>query len=214
MLTKSQAKGFTLIEVLLSLMVFAMLGLAIYSVLSNTIKGHETVQSQNNTLTALQRTFAMMEADIVQMSQRQVRVDGEEPQKVFLRSGEYMFDSESIGFGFVRDGWTNPGLVLPRSELQQVAYRVIENKLQRLYFNFVDHESGTEPKVQNLVLGVSAIQLQYFANDEWVDELDAEHIPSLLKVGIETETYGLIERTFPLIATVQEQEQDELDDGK
>ena len=45
---RNKQQGFTLIEVLLSLMIFAMLGMAIYSVLSNTIQGHETLQSQNS----------------------------------------------------------------------------------------------------------------------------------------------------------------------
>ena len=200
---RSKASGFTLIEVLLSLMVFAMLGLAIYSVLTNTIRGHEAVQTQNSSLAELQRTFNMMEADIVQMAQRQIRLEGEQPIKVYLRSGEYMFDSESIGFGLVRDGWTNPGMVLPRSELQPVAYRITENTLQRLYFNFVDNELGTEPKIQTLMTGVSAIQIQYFANQEWIDSLTENSIPTLLKVGIETDTYGLVERTFPVITVTK-----------
>ena len=199
------AKGFTLIEVLLSLMIFAMLGIAIYSVISNTIKGHETVQSQNSTLTELQRTFTMMEADVVQMSQRQIRVDGEQPIKVFLRSGEFMFDSESLGFGLVRDGWTNPGLVLPRSELQPVAYRIFENQLQRLYFNFVDNELGTEPRIQNLMAGVTAIQIKYFAKGEWFDNLTEDRIPQLIKIGLETDVYGLVERTFPIVSVTKQE---------
>lgn len=198
-----RVRGFTLIEVLLSLMVFAMLGMAIYSVISNTIKGHETVQSQNSTLTQLQRTFTMMEADLVQMAQRQIRIDGEQPVRVFLRSGEFMFDSESIGFGLVRDGWTNPGMVLPRSELQPIAYRVIENKLQRLYFNFVDNELGTEPRIQEVMSGVSAIELKYFAKGEWFDNLTEDRIPRLIKIGLQTDAYGLVERTFPVVAVTQ-----------
>lgn len=198
-------RGFTLIEVLLSLMIFAMLGMAIYSVVTNTIKGHETVQNQNSTLTQLQRTFTMMEADLVQMSQRQIRIDGEQPIKVFFRSGEFMFDSESIGFGLVRDGWTNPGMVLPRSELQPVAYRVIENKLQRLYFNFVDNELGSEPRIQEVMTGVSAIQIKYFAKNEWFDNLTEERVPQLIKIGLETDVYGLVERTFPVVALTKQQ---------
>ena len=200
---RNKQKGFTLIEVLLSLMIFAMLGMAIYSVLSNTIQGHETVQSQNSTLTQLQRTFTMMESDVVQMSQRQIRIDGEQPIKVFFRSGEYMFDSQSIGFGLVRDGWTNPGMVLPRSELQPVAYRIFENKLQRLYFNFVDNELGAEPRIQDLMTGVTAMQIKYFAKGEWFDNLTEDRIPQLIKVGLETDVYGLVERTFPVVSVTK-----------
>lgn len=201
----TKQSGFTLIEILLSLMIFAMLGMAIYSVLSNTINGHKTVQTQNQTLTQLQRVFYMMEADITQMAQRQIRVEGEEPVKVYFRSGEYMFDSESIGFGLVRDGWTNPGMVLPRSELQPIAYRIIEEKLQRLYFNFVDNEMGTEPKIQPLLDGVTALTVQYYAGDEWKNELGLEDIPILIKVGLETKVYGLVERTFPVFSATKKQ---------
>lgn len=203
-MNRQKSLGFTLLEVLLSLMIFAMLGMAIYSVISNTIKGHEAVQTQNKALTELQRAFTMLEADMVQMAQRQIRVDGEAPTRVFFRAGEYLFDSESYGFGLVRDGWTNPGFVLPRSELQPVAYRVVENQLQRLYFNFVDNELGTEPKIQTLMTGVSAIKVKYFAKDEWFDNLTQERIPTLIKVGLETATYGLIERTFPVVTVIKQ----------
>lgn len=197
-------KGFTLIEILLSLMIFAMLGMAIYSVISNTIKGHETVNTQNQTLTQLQRVFNMMEADITQMAQRQIRLEGEAPIKVYFRSGEYMFDSESIGFGLVRDGWTNPGLVLPRSELQPIAYRVVEEQLQRMYFNFVDNEMGAEPIIQQLLDGVTQLNIQYFAKDEWKQELGDDDIPRLIKVGLETKVYGLVERTFPVVSLTKQ----------
>jgi len=197
-------RGFTLLEILLSLMIFAMLGMATYSVINSSIKGSEAVTEQNKNLTQLQRVFTMLENDITQLAQRQIRIDGEDPVKAYFRSGEYMYDSDSIGFGFVRDGWTNPQMILPRSEVQPVAYRIKEEELQRLYFNYVDNEMGTEPKVQTLLSGVETIQLQYFVDEEWIDELAQDSIPLMVKVGFETKTYGLVDRIFPII-TVTEQ---------
>lgn len=197
---KVKHSGFTLIEMLLSLMVFAMLGIATYSVINSTIKGNEAVISQNKTLTELQRTFTTLEADIVQLAQRQIRIDGEEPIKLFFRSGEYMFDSESIGFGFVRDGWTNPGMILPRSELQTVAYRTYDNKLQRLYFNYVDNEIGAEPRIQDLLFGVTKMTIEFYVKGAWIEELSEQDIPKLIKIGLETNTYGFIQRSYPIIS--------------
>ena len=185
---KNQQKGFTLIEILLSLMIFAMLGMATYSVINSSIKGNEAVTAQNKTLTALQRAFTILESDITQLAQRQIRIDGEQPVKAYFRSGEYMFDSDGIGFGFVRDGWTNPQMILPRSELQAVAYRLKEQKLQRLYFNYVDNEMGAEPRVQDLLMGVESIILEYSVNDDWVEELNENSVPVMVKVGFETQT--------------------------
>ena len=198
------SSGFTLIEILLSLMIFAMLGMATYSVINSSIKGNEAVTEQNKHLTQLQRVFTMLENDITQLAQRQIRIDGEDPVKAYFRSGEYMYDSDSIGFGFVRDGWVNPQMILPRSELQPVAYRIKEMQLQRLYFNYVDNEMGAEPRIQNLLSGVETIQLNYFVNDEWVEELNQDSTPVMVKIGFETQTYGLVDRIFPIIAVTEQ----------
>ncbi|NVK23661.1 MAG: type II secretion system minor pseudopilin GspJ [Gammaproteobacteria bacterium] len=207
MQSKYTQRGFTLLEILLSLMVFAMLGMATYSVINSTIRGNEAVTQQNQTLTSLQRAFTILESDIVQLAQRQIRLDGEQPVKAYFRSGEYMFDSDGIGFGFVRDGWVNPKMILPRSELQAVAYRLKDNVLQRLYFNYVDNEMGAEPRIQELLTGVNAISLEYSVNDEWVEELGEDSVPVMVKIGFETQTYGLVERILPIIAVTDKPKQ-------
>jgi general secretion pathway protein J len=180
--------------------------MATYSVINSSIKGNEAVTEQNKTLTALQRAFTILESDITQLAQRQIRIDGEQPVKAYFRSGEYMFDSDGIGFGFVRDGWTNPQMILPRSELQAVAYRLKEQKLQRLYFNYVDNEMGAEPRIQDLLMGVESIILEYSVNDEWVEELNENSVPVMVKVGLETQTYGLVERKFPIVSVIDKPE--------
>ena len=110
-------RGFTLLEVLVSLAIFAMLGIATYSVVNTTVNGHEAVINQNKQLTDLQRAFTIIENDFTQLAQRKVRLNGEDANDSFFHVSDYMFDSESVGFAFVRDGWTNPAMVLPRSEL-------------------------------------------------------------------------------------------------
>jgi len=191
--------GFTLLEMLLALMVFAMLGVATYTVLNNTIKGHDTLKHQNEQLTELQRTFSIIERDFYQLAQRFARINGEEPSKDLFHASEYLFDSEGLGFAFVRDGWTNPAMVLPRSEMQPVAYRLIDGTLQRLYFNFVDPDMGAEPRVQPLMREIEAMELAYFVKDEWQADLPETGLPLLVKFTLKSETFGQIARTFPLI---------------
>jgi general secretion pathway protein J len=200
-------RGFTLLEVLVSLAIFAMLGVATYSVINTTVNGHETVINQNKQMTDLQRAFVIMENDFTQLAQRKVRINGEESDGSFFHASEYLFDSEAIGFTFVRDGWTNPVMVLPRSELQLVAYRLIENRLERLYFNFVDNEYGTEPKVQVLLKGVKELRLLYYVDGSWEEELEDEEtkqLPVAIKLVLKTDTFGLIERSFLIIKTTKE----------
>jgi len=202
----SYARGFTLLEILVSLAIFAMLGIAIYSVVNTTVNGHEAVINQNKQITDLQRAFVIIENDFIQLTQRKVRLNGEAANDSFFHVSDYMFDSESVGFAFVRDGWTNPAMVLPRSELQLVAYRLIEKRLERLYFNFVDNEYGTEPRVQVLINDVESLTLSYFVDNEWAEELPdkANQLPVAIKLSLETDTFGLIERNFLIIQNSQE----------
>lgn len=199
------ARGFTLLEILVSLAIFAMLGIATYSVVNTTVNGHEAVINQNKQLSDLQRSFTIIENDFTQLAQRKVRINGEEANDSFFHVSDYLFDSESIGFAFVRDGWINPAMVLPRSELQLVAYRLIEKRLERLYFNFVDNEYGTEPRVQVLINGIESLKLSYFIEGAWAEELDnsKNQLPAAIKLSLETDTFGLIERNFLIIQNTQ-----------
>jgi len=195
----SAVNGFTLLEMLVSLAIFAMLGLATYTVVNTTVNGHEAVLNQNTQLTNLQRAFVIVENDLTQLTQRKVRINGEEANDSFFHVSDYLFESESIGFAFVRDGWTNPAMVLPRSELQLVAYRLVERRLERLYFNFVDNEMGTEPKVQVLINDIESMTLSYFIDQAWTEELAQGELPLAIKLSLETDTFGLIERNFLII---------------
>lgn len=196
---KSQL-GFTLIEMLLALAIFAMLGMATYTVLNNTVTGHEAVKEQNKHLTELHRAMTIIDSDFAQLAQRYARINGEQPSTKLFHAQEYMFDSEAMGFAFVRDGWTNPAMVLPRSEMQPVAYRTIEGELQRLYFNFVDPDSGAEPRVQPLMTGISELSLQFMVNNAWVEELENDALPQLIKLRFKSEIWGEIERVFPIVS--------------
>lgn len=195
--------GFTLLEMLLALVVFAMLGMATYSVLHNTVNSHEIIKLRNEQLTELQRAFVIIESDFVQLAQRKARVNGEEPNEALFIAQEYLFESEGIGFAFVRDGWTNPAMVLPRSEMQPVIYRLFEGQLQRLYFNFVDANFGAEPRIQPLLSEVESMTLEYFDGKEWQESLTEKSLPPLVKLIIESKVYGKIERIFPLITKTQ-----------
>ena len=207
MITMDRQQGFTLIEMLLSLAIFGMLGLATHSVLNSTMLARDAVVAQNDSLTSIQRAFTILESDFVQLAQRHARIDGEAPSEKLFHAEEYLFDSENIGFAFVKDGWTNPAMVLPRSEMQPVAYRLIEGNLQRLYFNFVDSDIGTEPRVQPMMEGIESITLDYFYDKEWKKELPENGLPKLIKFTLVTKTYGEISRTFPLIDVITSQSQ-------
>ena len=201
--TMRKTKGFTFIEMMLALVIFAMLAMATQTVFRNVIDSKDTIEHTSAQLSDLQRAMILIEGDFHQIAQRKVRINGEAPADDYLRAEPFLLDSDENGIAFVRDGWTNPVLILPRSEMQAVGYRTKENVLERLYTNYVDADTSTEPRVQQLLEGVSKIELRYFIDDEWQEELPDDKWPALIKLILHTETFGEIERVFPLFAKTE-----------
>ncbi|MGP4763412.1 type II secretion system minor pseudopilin GspJ, partial [Klebsiella pneumoniae] len=71
---------------------------------------------------------------------------------------------------FVHHGWRNPGMVLPRSEIQAVAYRLKEGRIERLFSLYPDAVTGTEPKVQPLLDHVTGFKLEYLEGENWKEQ--------------------------------------------
>lgn len=194
---KSNA-GFTFIEMLLATAIFALVGLASVAVLSSVTQSDELSRDASQRLMMLQRTMLMMERDFMQISARHVRLDGEAPQKSRLWGARFILDSEDHGVSFARIGWRNPGMVLPRSEIQTVAFRLQNGTLQRLFTLYPDAVTGTEPKIQPLQDGLTGFEVAYLQGEEWKDSWQDANLPAAVKVTLVHESLGRIERIFML----------------
>ena len=193
---QSKPKGFTLIEVLLAIAIFAMISLASFSVFDGVIQSERFSNEKMQRLNNIQRAWLVIERDYLQIAQRSMRIEGEAPLANFIHTDNGSFSSNDQSIAFVRHGWTNPGLLIPRSDLQSVAYRVNENTLERLHFNFVDAVTGEEPKVRKLIADVKAFNIEYFYKKKWQNKLTDNQFPQAIKLIIETEDVGIIERKF------------------
>jgi general secretion pathway protein J len=143
-----------------------------------------------------------IERDIMQAMPRSTRVEGELNDTVMV-AGENVLDSEADGLGFVRGGWHNPQLMLPRSTLQAVGYRLQENQLQRLYGNYVDNVIGYEPKVRVLLSDIEDFQVTFLTDvknlddpETWQEDYSSETLPFAISVTIVSTTFGEIHRDF------------------
>jgi len=187
--------GFTLLEVLIAIVIFALISLTSFSIFNTVIKSDESSQIRIERMNELQRAFLIIERDLLQISKRTIRLNGEEPLKGFLHT-ENSFSSNSQYLGFVRQGWTNPGLLLPRSDMQSVAYQLNDNSVERLHFNFVDAVQGEEPKVRQLISKVTTLKFEYYDGKKWQKEHNNNQLPLAIAIEIETEDYGIIRRQF------------------
>ncbi|MGL1955989.1 MAG: type II secretion system minor pseudopilin GspJ [Colwellia sp.] len=194
--TQSSFKGFTLLEVLIAIAIFSIISLSSFTIFDTVLKGDENAKLRTARQNELQRAFLLIERDITQLARRTIRLNGEAPLSSFLQTGSDNFFATEQALSFVRYGWTNPDLLLPRSDMQAVAYRVEDEVLQRLHFNFVDSINGEEPKVRPLISGVSSLSFQFYDGKKWQDEWASKTIPLAIAIDLETHDYGFIRRQF------------------
>ncbi|MBL4766095.1 MAG: type II secretion system minor pseudopilin GspJ [Colwellia sp.] len=189
-------KGFTLLEVLIAIAIFSLISLSSFTIFDSVLKADETSKQHSKRQNELQRAFLIIERDITQIARRSIRLNGEAPLERLIQSSSDSFASEEQAIAFVRHGWTNPGLLLPRSDMQAVAYRLTDETLQRLHFNFVDSVVGEEPKIRPLITDVTELAFKYYDGKQWQDTWANNLLPLAIAIEIDTKDYGVIRRQF------------------
>ena len=107
--------GFTLLEVLIAVSIFSIIGLSAHHVLQLVISSGAGAAANSEALSRLQRAMFLISNDLEQVIDRPVR-DGRREWTDAL-----VADHDAYLLEFTRQGWRNP-LQLPRSNLQRVAY--------------------------------------------------------------------------------------------
>ena len=201
MRSSNKTLGFTLVEILVALLVFAVVGLLSTRLLSQSINNQNNLQDRGQRLAEIHRAMRVLQRDIVQLSRRKIRdAQGEELPALIV--------SDQGAIEFSRVGWRNP-LRQPRSEVQRVGYRWQDEKIIRGYWLTLDRSYDAEPAYQTLLENVEAIE--FFAVDQlgnehrqWpldpeanvvTEEGEALYLAAIL-VRAEIAPYGMIERIW------------------
>lgn len=194
--------GFTLLEVLIAIAIFAVISLASFSIFNTVIKSEERSSERIAEMNEIQRAFMIMERDFLQISKRTVRIEGDDPLEGFIHADSSAFESTSGSIAFVRSGWTNPGLLLPRSNMQSVAYRLNDNILERIHYNFVDADLSEKAKIRKLISSVNEISFEFHDGKQWNKTFEGEDLPLAISVVIDTEQFGVITRKYLVAGTM------------
>ncbi|MBJ2129418.1 type II secretion system minor pseudopilin GspJ [Alteromonas sp. IB21] len=200
-------RGFTLIEILIAMAIFTLIGLASTGLLTTVIDSNDISEERFAKLQLLQRAMVTIERDLQQAVPRAIRYNGEKQDMVM--AGGKLDGSDDDGIGFVRGGWHNPQLMLPRSTLQYVAYRLNENRLERLYSNYVDNVIGYEPKVRVLLEDVESLKIEFLATSSnesldqyedlsWNESYKGTALPRAVAIEFVSKDFGKIRREFTL----------------
>ncbi|MCD7098948.1 type II secretion system minor pseudopilin GspJ [Stenotrophomonas sp. MMGLT7] len=188
--------GFTLIEVLIAMAVFALLSAAAVGILAWTADQQGAVRARMERLGELQRAHALLKADLAQAALRRTRrSDGRAERSAFLAAPPD--DMRGPLFGFVRRGWENVDAA-PRASLQYVEYRVADGRLERSSRAALDGAPAEAPQV--VLEGVGSAKAYYYArgfwSDGWGGGLDA--LPQAVRLELQLRDFGRVRQVFLL----------------
>lgn len=196
-------RGFTLIEILIAIAIFALIGLASHQVLFSVLTSDEVSQQAAQRIKQAQRSYQLIQTDIMQMAPRPIRIDGNEPSSYLLLAGDGVIDSDDQGIAFTRLGWRNPAQMFPRGTVQAVGYRLVENRLERLHYLYPDQQSGTEPQITVLLPDVQQLKFEYFSKNKWQTKWDNPGIPQGIAFIITLKSYGELRWQFLAVESTE-----------
>lgn len=160
-------KGFTLIELMVALAIFAMLSAAGVMLLSGSVRAQGAVKAKLDDLAAVQRAAALMTVDLAQAVPRISRTEEGTLAPAFYARGT-TGDPAAPALQFVRTGWDNPD-ARARSSLQKLEYALVGGRLERRGYPLVDGAPAAAASV--LIDGVTAAQFRFRSPDgTWRDD--------------------------------------------
>lgn len=189
--------GFTLIEVLVAIAIFASLSVGAYQVVNQVQRSNAISLERSERLKAVQRALVFMDNDFRQMALRQSRTSGEDPATKLVHWQDYLLDSDAKGVMFTRLGWHNPQQQFPRGEVSKVGYRIKDDVLERVWWRYVDTPAGQEGVIMPLLDEVESFELRFFDGEEWQRSWERDlTLPNAVSIKLVLKDYGEIERVY------------------
>ncbi|HEX7116754.1 MAG TPA: type II secretion system minor pseudopilin GspJ [Steroidobacter sp.] len=195
-----RALGFTLLEILVAVAIFAIIGLLALGGYNELVKQSETLESTARRTREVQAAVHRLTQDFAMLEPRPVRDVLGDSRRAALVSNT---DQTERLVELTRSSWTNPSGV-PRSTLQRVGYRLENGKLRRDYWSALDRTLTAEPASAVLLDDVRSMSLRFLdQNLEWHEQWPPRRaagpepmrvLPVAVEIKLELEDWGEIVR--------------------
>ncbi|HEJ7832840.1 type II secretion system minor pseudopilin GspJ [Serratia marcescens] len=186
--------GFTLVEMLLAIALFAMLSLTALAVFRGVLKSDEITRRKSTQLTQLQRALAIVERDFTHAQARAPIGDKLLPAVPEFAVRQTVGEDADIQLLLIRNGWPNPHARLPRATLERVVYRYRQGRLERLSYPSLDSPQAAARSVL-LLTEVTRFRLRFYLQGEWLTTWRAGGLlPQAVEIVVETPALGEVRR--------------------
>ena len=194
----TRRRGFTLIELMVALAIFAVVSVVSFSGIMLMIDNRDRVTAHAERLADIQTALTLLQRDLQQAAARPIRDLLGDPRAAML--AEDLADLE-----FTRAGHSNP-LGIRRSELQRVAYRVEDGELQRLSWGVLDQQPEPPRRDRVLLERIETIELRFMDDDtQWLEiwppagtETATAILPRAVEITLTLEDLDTITRVVAL----------------
>lgn len=201
---KKLQRGFTLLELLVAMAIFAVMSVMAYSGLRSMIDTREHVEKEAEKLAEMQLAFTFLERDIQQASARTVRDESGE-----LLAAMMWDDLLDPQMEFTKYGYPNP-TGRPRSNLQRVKYQLSDGKISRHTWAVLDRAPDSESFPQVVLSGVENFTAEFLDGEmgQWhtkwpvnplggdITQPDMEKLPQAVRLSVDIKGWGRIQRLF------------------
>lgn len=210
--TRTRAAGFTLLEVLVAVGIFALFSAMAYGSLLRILDTRDRLESERDFWRTLSLSLIQVEDDLAQVRPRTVRApDGLNVLPAFRGQA---VDSRALGepsLEFTRGGQ----IVLgdgARSDLQRVGYQLRDGTLSRLVWPALDQPPVSEPRAAPLLDHVEELRVRFYNKPSaqqpggWVNAwpgisqtgapMPPDALPAAVELTLKIEGRGEIVRVF------------------
>jgi len=194
-----RSRGFTLMELLVSMAIFTIVGALALSGYTQLVRQSEYVDVRLERVREVQRAMQTLAQDLAQIEPRPIREplgEARIPAVLAADSAEYLVQ-------FTRSGWSNTA-GLARPTLQRVGYRLDREGLWRDHWAALDRTLTVEPTRRKLLGGVRSVKFRFMdATRQWVDRwpvndgtatTDERARPAAVEVTLDLEDWGELRR--------------------
>ncbi|MZR61742.1 type II secretion system minor pseudopilin GspJ [Alcanivorax sp. DP30] len=195
--------GFTLLEMVVTIAIFAFIYVWAASFLSSALRGREQLTESADEMERSQRAMTFLTLDFEQLVSRPVRDPYGDPQPAIIGRDNYV--------EFTRLGWSNPFGLRKRSEMQRVIYTLENGDLYRRYWPVLDTSVATRYQQDILLENVARFTVRYLdltpqGDWQWVEfwpdaalatqPVWLQRLPKSIEIEIELESGDVIHRFY------------------
>lgn len=203
-MSKQKNRGFTLIEVIVALSIFAVLSIIGYKGISSLIQTKERVEVEDAKWQQMILFFDRFELDVKQSVNRPIRTREDTVEPAWL--GRPSFSGED-GAQLVFSRFGDPEQLGFLMDTRRVGYRLHDGAIELLIWPSLDVAPSSKPEVFKVLTHVAQISFSYLSADgRWlnvwpeatVTTQQKSFAPSAVQLVIKLEMGEMVTRVFAL----------------